>query len=518
MLFNSYPFIFIFLPVVLIGFYVIGNRGHHRIAASWLIAASLFFYGWWNPAYLGLILGSILFNYSIGIAITGREMRDYAKKLFVFGVVGDLLLLVYYKYTNFLLATSNSMLNTSFSVEAIVLPLGISFFTFQKIAYLVDAYKGKTREYGFLSYCLFVIFFPQLIAGPIVHHRDVMGQFSKEHIYKFNYKKLVIGLTIFAIGLFKKVILADGTVEYVTSVFQRADTGFSVSFIPAWGGALSYAFQLYFDFSGYSDMAIGIAYMFGIRLPMNFNSPYKSTSVIDFWRRWHMTLSRFLRDYVYIPLGGSRQGSTRHLLNLLLTMFIGGLWHGAGWTFVLWGVIHGCYLVINTVWRKWVGVSEGYGGFFVRFLSGCVTFLAVVIAWVPFRAKDFDAAVIVWKGMLGLGGISLPDKWSYKWGDFSSWLVEHGVRFNGMLDGMAPFRATDVLWFAMLMVCTFLLPNTQQFMRKYRPTLDSKILPYDREAVILWRPTFGWAVGISFLLVYAVLGLVRPSEFLYFQF
>ncbi|MGZ8180815.1 MAG: MBOAT family O-acyltransferase [Methylobacter sp.] len=517
MLFNSYPFIFLFLPIVLIGFFYIGNRGHHRIAASWLIAASLFFYGWWNPAYLGLILGSILFNYSIGIAITSREFKEHSKKLLMFGLAGDLLLLGYYKYTNFLLATSNSILNTSFNLEAIILPLGISFFTFQKIAYLVDAYKGKTREYGFLNYCLFVIFFPQLIAGPIVHHRDIMVQFSRDHIYKFNYKSFVIGVTIFSIGLFKKVILADGTSEYVFSIFNRAESGLPLAFFPAWGGAFAYSFQLYFDFSGYSDMAIGIAHMFGIRLPMNFNSPYKATSIIEFWRRWHMTLSRFLRDYIYIPLGGSRQGSIRHLLNLLLTMFIGGLWHGAGWTFVLWGTIHGVYLIVNTVWRKLVGVPE-YQGDLIRFLSGCLTFFAVMVAWVPFRAKDFDSTMVIWKGMAGLSGFTLPKGLDSKLGDLGGWLIDHNVRFVGVLDGIAPFRFIDVLWFVVLMICTFFMPNTQQFMRKYRPALYSKIVLRDMGSSILWRPTLGWSIGISFLLVYAILGLVRPSEFLYFQF
>lgn len=517
MLFNSYAFIFIFLPIVLMGFFYIGNRGHHRIAASWLIAASLFFYGWWNPAYLGLILGSILFNYSIGIAITSRELKEYSKKLLIFGLAGDLLLLGYYKYTNFLISTSNSLLNTSFNLETILLPLGISFFTFQKIAYLVDAYKRKTREYGFLNYCLFVLFFPQLIAGPIVHHREIIVQFSRDHIYKFNYKSFVVGVTIFAIGLFKKVILADGTSDYVAGVFFKAESGLPLTFIAAWAGAFSYSFQLYFDFSGYSDMAIGIAQMFGIRLPTNFNSPYKSTSIIEFWRRWHMTLSRFLRDYIYIPLGGSKKGSIRHLLNLLLTMFIGGLWHGAGWTFVLWGLIHGVYLIINTAWRKLVGFSES-SGFFIRLFSGCLTFFAVMVAWVPFRAKDFDSTMIIWKGMAGLSGFTLQKGWDSKLGSLGDWLIEHNVRFVGVFDGIAPLKVVDILWFVLLIICAFIMPNTQQFMRRYRPVLDSKIVLRNMNSGIFWRPTFGWAIGISFLLVYAILGLVRPSEFLYFQF
>jgi alginate O-acetyltransferase complex protein AlgI len=333
MLFNSYTFIFIFLPITLLVFFSIGGKGHHRIAIAWLVAASLFFYGWWNPAYLSLILGSILFNYAVGVALSNLQAQSSAshltKKIILsFGILVNLFLLAYFKYANFFVDNLNSLSGSNFHLQTIILPLAISFFTFQQITYLVDAYKGETREYNFLHYCLFVTFFPQLIAGPIVHHREMLPQFVKNTIYKFNHQHLAIGLTIFFIGLFKKVVLADGVAVYATPVFEAAEQGVMLTFFEAWAGALAYTFQLYFDFSGYSDMAIGIARMFGIRLPLNFNSPYKSVNIIEFWRRWHITLSRFLRDYLYIPLGGNRKGKFRRYINLMITMLLGGLWHG----------------------------------------------------------------------------------------------------------------------------------------------------------------------------------------------
>jgi len=352
MLFNSFEFIFFFLPITLTIFFWIGKRNHHQVAISWLVLCSLFFYGWWSPAYLALILFSMLFNYAFGVMLGNGESRKNKKALLILGVGINLGLLGYYKYANFFIDQLNWLLDSNFHLEKIFLPLAISFFTFQQIAYLVDAYRQETKEYNFLHYCLFVTFFPQLIAGPIVHHKEMLPQFSKNIVYKFNYEHMAMGITIFIIGLFKKVILADSVSIYATPVFNAAEIGATVTFFSAWGGALAYTLQLYFDFSGYSDMAIGIAYMFGIKLPINFNSPYKATSIIDFWRRWHITLSRFLRDYLYFALGGNRKGSIRRYINLFLTMLLGGIWHGAGWTFVIWGMLHGTYLIINHAWRK----------------------------------------------------------------------------------------------------------------------------------------------------------------------
>jgi D-alanyl-lipoteichoic acid acyltransferase DltB (MBOAT superfamily) len=279
---------------------MIGARGHHRVAISWLVAASLFFYGWWNPAYLGLILGSMLFNYAVGVTLLNNNSA-LKKGTLVFGISINLALLAYFKYANFFVDNINLALDTTYHLEHIFLPLAISFFTFQQVAYLVDAYKGETREHNFLHYCLFVTFFPQLIAGPIVHHKEMLPQFAKANTYILNHKNLAIGLTIFILGLFKKVVFADSIAGYATPVFDAAEVGVILTVAEAWMGALAYTMQLYFDFSGYSDMAIGLGYMFGIKLPLNFNSPYQSLNIIDFWRRWHMTLSRFLRDYLYIP-------------------------------------------------------------------------------------------------------------------------------------------------------------------------------------------------------------------------
>jgi len=352
MLFNSYQFIFLFLPITLLGFHLLGKEGYNRTAIAWLVGASLFFYGWWNPAYLALILFSIVFNYGVGVSLGYAPNSPKKKSVLFLGVASNLGLLGYYKYANFFIENINVITGAEIVLDQIILPLAISFFTFQQIAYLVDVYRDKVKEHNFLHYCLFVTFFPQLIAGPIVHHKEMLPQFAQAITYRLRAKHLAVGFTIFVIGLFKKVVLADGIAVYATPVFEIAEFNVALTFFEAWGGALAYSFQLYFDFSGYSDMAIGIARMFGIRLPLNFNSPYKAISIIDFWRRWHLTLSRFFRDYVYIPLGGQRKGEIRRLVNLAITMLLGGLWHGAGWTFVFWGGLHGLFLVINHIWSN----------------------------------------------------------------------------------------------------------------------------------------------------------------------
>lgn len=340
MLFNTYEFILAFLPISVLAFYLIGKLIGNRAAVASLILASLFFYGWWNPAYLTLIGASILVNYGLGqrLRLANYHSRSAMKSATLMaGIVINLGLLGYFKYMNFFVDTAADLFGTGFTLERIVLPLAISFFTFQQITYLVDTSRGLAEEYGFLHYTLFVTFFPQLIAGPIVHHSEMMPQFVRKDLCKFRHRNLAIGMSIFALGLFKKVIIADNVAVFGTPVFDAANAGVTLSFIEAWGGALAYTFQLYFDFSGYSDMALGLARMFGIRLPLNFNSPYKAVNIVEFWRRWHMTLSRFLRDYLYIQLGGNRKGVTRRHANLMATMLFGGLWHGAGWTYVAWG-------------------------------------------------------------------------------------------------------------------------------------------------------------------------------------
>jgi D-alanyl-lipoteichoic acid acyltransferase DltB (MBOAT superfamily) len=517
MLFNSYSFLLLFLPVTAIVFFRLGAYSH-RLAAAWLGAASLFFYGYWNPAYVGLLLASIFFNYGIGFALArehdaGRERRK--KLILTLGIAADLALLGYYKYANFFLDTANNLLGTGWALQDILLPLGISFFTFTQIAFLVDAWSGKAREYNFIHYLLFVTYFPHLIAGPVLHHKEMMPQFAQPQTYRFSRDNMTVGLTIFAIGLFKKAVLADGVSPYANMAFQSADAGEEQDLLAAWGGALAYTLQLYFDFSGYSDMAIGLSRMFGIVLPLNFNSPYKATNIIDFWRRWHMTLSRFLRDYLYIPLGGNRKGATRRQINLMLTMLLGGLWHGASWNFVLWGGLHGLYLALNHAWRslrlrRFANIRPGIGG---RLAAWALTFVAVVVAWVFFRATTLDGALNMLYGMAGLHGVSLPAAIQPKLGGAAVLLRDMGVQFA--LGGGSRFVLTW-FWVVCLLLIALFLPNAQELMRRHRPGLD-----FDPGAVtarLEWRATPAWGLALAMLAAAGVLSLSQATQFLYYQF
>ncbi len=464
MLFNSYEFLFGFLPVALIVYFALARGTSALAAIGFLTAASLFFYGWWNPVYVALLAGSVLFNYFIGRALLARR----GKPILWLGIAGDLVLLGTFKYAGFFTANLNDIAGFALPMPHIVLPLGISFFTFTQIAYLVDVYHGQAREYRFFNYALFVTFFPHLLAGPVLHHAEVMPQFARRETFRFSAENFAVGLTIFAVGLFKKVVLADGVGEFAVPVFDAARNGATLTFLAAWGGALAYTFQLYFDFSGYSDMAIGLARLFGIVFPANFNSPYKASSIIDFWRRWHMTLSRFLRDYLYVPLGGGRRGPVRRHINLMITMLLGGLWHGAGWTFVIWGGLHGLYLVVNHGWR----------GAHSRWFSG-LRLPAGLTPW-PARLLTFFAVVV------------------------------------------APyyFGAPQLRWLAAMFVIAWGLPNVQQLLHRYHPALETYPgevgAPYWKG--LIWRPAAGWALLTAALLVAAIINLTRVSEFLYYQF
>jgi D-alanyl-lipoteichoic acid acyltransferase DltB (MBOAT superfamily) len=410
MLFNSTIFLFGFLPVTLLTFFILG-RFSIRASRLWLAAASLFFYAWWNPPYLLLLGTSIIFNYSAGYLLQFHDhipARLPPKKLILIaGLAFNLGFLGYFKYSAFFLENMNALTGADVVVRQIALPLAISFFTFQKIAYLVDSYIGKVKETSFLNYVLFAAFFPQLIAGPIVHYSEIFPQFKKSETYHFQWANFTDGFTLFLLGLAKKVVLADEFARYSDVVFNGASAGASISLVPAWVGALSYTLQLYFDFSGYSDMAIGLAKMFNVELPLNFWSPYKASSIIEFWRRWHMTLSRFLRDYVYIPLGGNRHGKLKHYRNLFLTMVIGGIWHGAGWTYVAWGALHGVALASNHLWSRLLGNRW----LVLRTYIGQILTLAVVICGlVIFRASSLTTAKRVFNGMLDRDGAFLPDQ------------------------------------------------------------------------------------------------------------
>jgi D-alanyl-lipoteichoic acid acyltransferase DltB (MBOAT superfamily) len=524
MLFNSYQFVLLFLPLVLLVFFRIGALGRHRIAISWLVAASLFFYGWWNPAYLGLIIASMLFNYAVGAWLGSNGTHPASRKtVLVFGIVVNLGLIAYFKYANFLVDNLNRITGLDYQLDTIVLPLAISFFTFQQITFLVDAWRGETSEYNFLHYCLFVTFFPQLIAGPIVHHKEMLPQFAKNSIYRFRHEHFSVGVTIFFIGLFKKVVLADSIAVFSTPAFDAASHGVELTFLEAWGGALAYTLQLYFDFSGYSDMAIGLARMFGIRLPLNFHSPYKATSIIEFWRRWHMTLSRFLRDYVYIPLGGSRAGKPRRYSNLLITMLIGGLWHGAGWTFIVWGGLHGLYLIVNHMWRwarQKVRWRTGNPSIWGKWLARFVTFLAVVVAWVFFRADSFDAAEKMLLAMSGINGVVLPETYQgylKAYLSLDTWALEHGIEF-GPMKYYAGIK--QPIYIAILLVIAWAFPNTQQIMSRYNPSLyiyEDKHGDY-HASWLQWSPVVRWALLIAILAVWSLIEMNEVSEFLYYQF
>lgn len=476
-----------------------------------LIFASLFFYGWWKPVYLLLLATSVVVNFVIASAIF-RYRKTWLTTL---GVCFNLALLGYYKYSAFFLNNVAQLTGFEWQIEQIALPLAISFFTFQQIAYLIDVQRHKVTEHNFTNYLLFVCFFPQLIAGPIVHHGEMMPQFRNiEKLHQIN-RYFAVGLSIFIMGLFKKTVLADGIATYANPIFNQADSGETLHFFTAWGGALAYTFQLYFDFSGYSDMAIGLALLFGIALPINFNSPYKALNIVDFWRRWHITLSRFLRDYLYISLGGNRLGFFRRYSNLMITMVLGGLWHGAGWNFLIWGALHGSYLIINHAFSH---LRETYLTFihdrWFKPVAWTITFIAVVVGWVFFRAQTFEGAITMLSAMAGLNGVSLPAGLTAQLGFLSPLFDFFNV--TSYLGGGLLFIQTW-LWIAGLMVLTLVAPNVLQiFYNQLGQETRQQVTAAD--SYLQWKPTVKWAIYISILFVMAVSTLGQVSEFLYFNF
>ena len=512
MLFNSYAFLLAFLPVTLLGYFTFGRIGKVH-GATWLAACSLFFYAWWDWRYLGLMLVSICLNYMAGRRIAAHAGSPHGKSVFQAAVVLNLLLLAYYKYADFFIGSGNAVLGTNWLLLHVVLPIGISFFTFTQIAFLADAYVGKVNETRFVYYLLFVTYFPHLIAGPVLHHKEMMPQFDEDKNYRPQASNFSVGMAIFALGLAKKVLIADNLAGYAAPVFNPAAE--APTLVHAWGGVLAYSFQLYFDFSGYSDMAIGLSRMFGVRLPLNFNSPYKSRNIVEFWRRWHMTLSRFLRDYLYIPMGGNRRGPARRHLYLVITMLLGGLWHGSGWTFVIWGALHGAYLVINHAWQS---VSARLPRLLPKGLSHALavalTFFCVVLAWVYFRAPDVATANRILAGMFGYWGASLPAPVLAALGPVGTYLQHAGM--EATLGGGAVFAQTW-LWVLAAAAIAFLAPNTQEIMAHAEPALpDERVEP--GRTRLAWRPRRSHAAAAGVLLALGMLALSRPTEFLYFQF
>jgi len=495
MAFDSPLFLFGFLPVVLLLIFVLQYMGRLRLAMHVLIVASLVFYGWWRPATLPVLLGSVLFNYLCGLALIQKQNRA----LLAFAIIGNVLLLGYFKYLVFLADTLRSLGAAHIPAVSIVLPLGISFFTFTQIAYLVDTYRGVTRERNLLNYVLFVTFFPNLLAGPIAHHADLLPQFKAAP--GFISRNVAVGLTVLIIGLCKKVLLADTVGTYANMVFNAAAAGTTPGFADAWMGAIAYSFQLYFDFSGYSDMAIGIAHMMGIVLPINFNAPYRSSSIREFWKRWHITLSRFLMTYLYIPLGGSRRGQVRTLLNLFVTFLIGGLWHGAGWTFIVWGMWHGGFLVLHRLWLK---VAE-YP--IMRFLAAPVrlcavplTFFTITVGWVFFRAENLPTALTLLQSMTGLHGTAFS---------LDTSLLGNAFAWKRCLQLLAALSA--IVWFA---------PTTQSFVREILPADPPQEKPDPCTLRLRWKPTplFAFCSAMMALTAVTTLFLAREHVFIYFQF
>ncbi|WP_038035282.1 MBOAT family protein [Thermopetrobacter sp. TC1] len=489
MLFSSPVFIFGFLPIVLLLLFTF-FKSSKSLQKYLLIFASLFFYGWWNSNYVALILFSVLANFIFGyLVLTQKNPSSF--KWMLAGVGFNLILLGYYKYFDFFIENLNFLFSSNFSLMHIILPLGISFFTFQQIAYLVDAWKGeiKKENHKFGDYMLFVTFFPQLIAGPIVHHKEMMPQFAKN--LKLNIDYFLAGCSLFTIGLFKKLIIADSLGPIANNVFARADAGETLLAVESAIGVLAYTFQLYFDFSGYSDMALGLGLMMGIRLPINFNSPYKATSIIDFWRRWHMTLSRFLRDYLYIPLGGNIKGEARRYVNIMITMLLGGLWHGASWNFVIWGGLHGLMLLFNHAWLN-VRKSMQLKGL-PKVLAVVITFVAVAMAWTFFRAETFSGALNILKSLIN------PEMYWVDLDTIKSLLASNKRKIEFTL-GI----------FAIAFIVTFFLPPASPYHMRYveemRPKRNS------------FKPDI-WHMILFIVLWYIIVRKAGVSnEFLYFQF
>ncbi|MCF6330692.1 MAG: MBOAT family protein [Sulfurimonas sp.] len=489
MLFNSYEFIFAFLPITFFIYFYLNNKRLIEASKGFLVFSSLFFYSWWNIAYLPIILSSMLFNYVIGTSLT-KDVKENKNKLskktvLTFGIISNLTLLGYFKYTDFFIENFNFAFGADVELLHLTLPLAISFFTFQQIAYLVDSYRQETKEYDFLNYAVFVTFFPQLIAGPIVHHKEMMPQFANIRSKVINYRNIATGLFIFSIGLFKKVVIADTFAVWATAGF---DTTTALNLFEAWATSLSYTFQLYFDFSGYTDMAIGLALLFNIKLPINFNSPYKATNIQDFWRRWHITLSRFLKDYIYIPLGGNRKGSFRTYNNLLATFILGGIWHGAGWTFIFWGFFHGMALVVHRAWS-----SLGFKLW--TWLAWLITFNFINIAWVFFRAKEWDDAVRVLASMFSFNNVILPSFLSSKFVFLEPFGVEFG---NGIFNTIQADRSI-VVWLLVGFIVILFFKNSTLILDTFKASITNSLI-------------FIFASIISF---YKLSGY---SEFLYFRF
>ena len=548
MLFNSYIFLFAFLPVAVVGYYGLAQLYGSKAAKIWLCLASFVFYGWWNPAFVLLLLGSIAFNYTLSLYLVGKgdaESKNQSAILFG-GIAANILLLFHYKYFYPLLGFFHDLGWTHVDYGSVILPIGISFFTFTQIGYLVDCREGLVRDRGLLNYVLFVTFFPHLVAGPILHHREIMPQFAEESTYRLRIENLGVGLTLLTIGLVKKVLIADTISPWVEAGFDNVQ---HIVLIHAWSVAFAYSMQLYFDFSGYSDMAIGLGIMFGVKLPLNFNSPYKSMSIIDFWQRWHMTLTRYLTLLLYNPIAlwvtryRQRAGMTMNRqaaatpfgfasmigFPTLTTMFLAGVWHGAGLQFMVFGLLHATYLIVNHAWRLFrkplapPHMPFTIGMLYSIFWRVALTYCAVLLAEIFFRSSGAHDAWLLIRGMLGLNGtglpLTIPPSDIHYLGPVSDWFLNNHVLAIGLRQTYnqvtLPLLRNWVLIFAAGIV-VFAAPNAYQVLGKWSPALN-KVKP-TRWQFLQWRPVWVTAVATGSLLFLVTLHFDHTARFLYFQF
>ncbi len=512
MLFSSVAFIFLYLPVVLATLLFLQSRGLVDLAKMWLIVTSIVFYGNFIPIHLALLVVSTLVNFTLGRALLERRS---GRILFV-GVVLNLAVLIAFKYSDFLITNANAALNLNIPTIGLVIPLALSFFTFQKLAYLIDVYRGGAPRYSLRDFVLFVVFFPQLIAGPIVHHRTIMPQIAKLGARRDFALDLAVGATAFLLGLFKKVCLADSLSIYSDVTFGAVEQGEHIDLISAWAGAIAFALQIYFDFSGYSDMALGLGRMLGIRLPVNFLSPYKSTSIIEFWRRWHITLSDFLKNYLYIPLGGNRHGAVRRYANLWIVMLLGGLWHGANWTFFVWGGLHGLFLSVNHAYRNWPRRARR-SGFGATYLSWAITMTAVLVAWVFFRAPNFTTAFAMLSAMSGHNGITLPSA-ALPLATIAPALVAgFGISFGG-LGYLAAAGPLYLLWFPIGIIVCLAVPNTAEWLARWELAINYTVQNKRGIFPLYWAANLPWGLTFGALLAFCMLYQRTAAQFLYFQF
>jgi len=543
MLFNSAEFLFVFLPAALSGFYLLGTLSRTS-AIRWLILVSLVFYAWWRPVNVLIIAPSIVINFAFAWILLrlneGEGSRRASNAVLVLGISFNVVFLGFFKYTDFISGTINDVFGANLVLRHIILPLGISFITFQKIAFLVDVQAGRVRSFTFQDYCTFVLFFPQLIAGPIVHYREMMPQFHAASC-RFDKENVAIGLTLLFFGLFKKVVFADNIALLVTPIYENAAAGGRTSFILAWMAAIGFTLQIYFDFSGYTDMALGLARFFGIRLPPNFNSPLRASNIIDYWLRWHMTLTRFLTGYIYNPLAlwltrrrlakglpgfGGRNATVGAFVSLLMfptviTMFVSGLWHGAGYGFIVWGLLHGFYLTINHGWRVFAARLWPDRRSYDRLMkpAGLVlTFVSVTTAMVFFRAPTITSAIDLVKGIIGLNGIALPQAIFDRLGLLTS--TFHGIGVIAADSLSSQDFVKTAIWISVLMFVSLACPNTLQILARYEPALGVKPQPTKLvlERIVEWNASLPWAIAVSAIAAIAIISIGGPSEFLYWQF